>query len=67
MVSAKGRCPESELSFMWYALYGCYLLLVMGSTWVLFPDLLPRELNGNDLMTLLLGGLFLVWVHHHLK
>jgi len=38
----------------------------MGSAWILFPDLMLRELDVNDLLTLLLGGLFLVWARHHL-
>jgi hypothetical protein len=51
---------------MQYELYVLYLLFVSGSAWVLFPDIMPRGLDGNDLLTLLLGGLFLVWTTRHL-
>jgi hypothetical protein len=46
---------------MRYALYTMSLLLVLGAPWVLIPDLMSLALDGNDLLTLLLGGLLLVW------
>jgi len=46
---------------MQHALYVVFLLLVLSTPWVLFPELRLPELDGNDLSTVLLGGLLLVW------